>query len=127
LPWRESVGKIHREGAKDAKDAKKYVDQEVMPIQLTEKSGGVALAVKVVPGSSRNRIAGEYGGGIKVNVTQPPEGGAANRAVIALLSELLEIPAAGIRISRGQSSARKEVVITGLPAEVIASRLIGRG
>ncbi|MGD0390695.1 MAG: DUF167 domain-containing protein [Tepidisphaeraceae bacterium] len=98
-----------------------------MPIQLTAKAGGFALAVKVVPGSSRNRVAGEYGAGIKLTVTQPPEGGAANRAVIALLSELLEIPAAGIRISRGQSSARKEVVITGLPAEVISSRLNRRG
>ncbi|MGA2439712.1 MAG: DUF167 domain-containing protein [Tepidisphaeraceae bacterium] len=94
-----------------------------MPIQLMAKSGGVALAVKVVPGSSRNRVAGEYAGGIKLNVTQPPEGGAANRAVIALLSELLEIPAACIRISHGQSSPRKEVIITGLPAEAIAARL----
>ncbi len=94
-----------------------------MPIHLTAKSGGLALAVKVVPGSSRNRMAGEYAGGIKLNVAQPPEGGAANRAVIALLAGLLEIPAAGIRISRGESSARKEVIITGLPAEVIASRL----
>jgi hypothetical protein len=98
-----------------------------MAIQLIAKSGGFALTVKVVPGSSRNRIAGEYAGGIKLNVTQPPEGGAANRAVIALLSQLLEIPAAGIRISRGQTSARKEIVITGLPAEVIASRLNRRG
>jgi hypothetical protein len=98
-----------------------------MPIQLTAKSGGFALNVKVVPGSSRSRIAGEYAGGIKLTVTQPPEGGAANRAVIALLSELLEIPAAAIRIARGQSSARKEVVITGLPAEAIASRLMRRG
>ncbi|MGD0770743.1 MAG: DUF167 domain-containing protein [Tepidisphaeraceae bacterium] len=98
-----------------------------MPIQLIAKSGGSALAVKVVPGSSRNRVAGEYAGGIKVNVTQPPEGGAANRAVIALLAELLEIPAACIRISHGQTSARKEVIITGLPAEVIASRLNRRG
>ena len=83
--------------------------------------------MKVVPGSSRNRVAGEYAGGIKLNVTQPPEGGAANRAVIALLSELLKIPAAGIRISRGQSSARKEVIIIGLSADVIASRLVRRG
>jgi hypothetical protein len=98
-----------------------------MPIQLTAKSGGFALTVKVVPGSSRNRVAGEYGGGIKLTVTQPPEGGAANRAVIALLSELLEIPAASIRISRGQTSARKEVIITGLAAEAIASRLVRRG
>ena len=98
-----------------------------MPIQLTAKAGGFALAVKVVPGSSRNRMAGEYAGGIKLNVTQPPEGGAANRAVIALLSELLEIPAAAIRIAHGQTSARKEVIITGLPAKVIALRLVRRG
>jgi hypothetical protein len=94
-----------------------------MPIQLIAKSGGLALAVKVVPGSSRNRIAGEYAGGIKLNVTQTPEGGAANRAVVALLAELLDIPAAAVRISRGQTSARKEVIITGLPADVIAWRL----
>jgi hypothetical protein len=94
-----------------------------MPIQLIAKFGGLALAVKVVPGSSRNWLAGEYAGGIKLNVTQPPQGGAANRAVVALLAELLNIPAAGIRISRGQTSAVKEVIITGLPADAIISRL----
>ncbi|MGD0464092.1 MAG: DUF167 domain-containing protein [Tepidisphaeraceae bacterium] len=95
-----------------------------MPLHLTAKSGGFALAVKVVPGSSRQRIAGEYAGGIKLTVCQVPEGGSANKAVITLLADVLKIPAANIKITRGHTSPRKEVLIAGLSAELIHERLI---
>ncbi len=97
-----------------------------MPLQLTPKSGGFTLNVKVVPGSSRQRLAGEYAGGIKLNVRPPPEAGAANEAVIKLLADLLEIPTANIRITRGHASQRKEVHITGLSADMIDRRLLGK-
>jgi hypothetical protein len=96
-----------------------------MPLDLTPKSGGFALAVKAVPGSSRQRIVGEYAGGIKLTVCQAPEGGSANKAVVALLADALKIPTANIKITRGHTSPRKEVLIAGLSAELIHRRLIG--
>lgn len=81
------------------------------------------LSVKVVPGSSRKRIVGEFGDGIKLSVTAPPEDGAANRAVIELLAETLELPRGNIRIVRGLSKPRKEILISGLSPEEISARL----
>jgi uncharacterized protein (TIGR00251 family) len=90
---------------------------------LVPKSGGFALAVKVVPGASRRRIAGAYGDGIKVTVTAKPVDGAANEAILKLLGEFLRIPTSQIQITRGQTNPRKEILIMGLPAEAIAQRL----
>lgn len=56
-------------------------------VKATER--GVAIAVWVVPGSSRSVIDGEHGGHIKVRVSAPPEGGRANDEVVRLLTELL--------------------------------------
>ncbi|MGB9626422.1 MAG: DUF167 domain-containing protein, partial [Phycisphaerae bacterium] len=47
--------------------------------------GGVEVAVKVVPGSSRDRIMGVLGDALKIAVAAPPEKGKANQAVIEVL------------------------------------------
>ncbi|MCC6659893.1 MAG: DUF167 domain-containing protein [Phycisphaerales bacterium] len=89
------------------------------------KSGGVALSVKVVPGASRDRVVGAHGNGIRVTVTAPAEGGAANEAVVALLARVLGVARAGVRISRGHSGPHKQVLITGLGTDEVRSRLAG--
>ena len=98
-----------------------------MALKLESKSGGLVIDVKVVPGSSRDRIAGAYGDGIKVNVTQPPQGGAANAAVISVIAKALQIPGANVQILRGHTNPRKQVLINGLSAEQIEQRLLARG
>jgi len=45
------------------------------------------LKVKVVPGSSRDQIAGWLGDALKIKVTAPPERGKANEAVIEILAD----------------------------------------
>lgn len=40
------------------------------------------LAVKVVPGSSRDQIVGRLGDALKIKVTAPAEKGKANTAVV---------------------------------------------
>jgi uncharacterized protein (TIGR00251 family) len=92
-------------------------------VKLTAQPDGVRLAIKVVPGASRDRIVGAYGDALKVAVSKPPEGGAANKAVISLLAETLGVPPAHVQIVRGQTSPRKDVLIAGLPLEVVRERL----
>ena len=94
-----------------------------MPLNVTQDAGGVRFMLKVVPGSSRDRVAGELGGALKVAVAKPPERGAANRAIVALLAETLGVPQAGVRILRGETKPRKEVAVTGLTAEQLGQRL----
>lgn len=92
-------------------------------MKLTPKSGGLALAVKVVPGASRTRIVGPYGDGLKITVSAPPERGAANDAVIELLAAALQIPRSDIQILSGHTNPRKQLLITGLNTETIQERL----
>ena len=93
-------------------------------MRLISKPDGIALAIKVVPGSSRQRIVGEYADGLKITVTAAAQRGAANEAVIAVLADSLQIPAANVRIVRGHQSPRKEVLIVRLSAEEIERRLL---
>jgi uncharacterized protein (TIGR00251 family) len=72
------------------------------------------LNVKVVPGSSRDRVAGPYGTGIKVQVSAPPEGGRANRAVEELLAAVLGLKAQQVRVVKGHIRHKKVVEIDGL-------------
>ena len=79
------------------------------------------LNVKVVPGSSRDRVAGRYGDGIKVQVSAPPEGGKANKAVIEVIAAALGVRAQQVQIVKGQTKARKVVEISGMElADVLA-------
>jgi len=84
------------------------------------------LPIKVVPGSSRQGVAGWLGDTLKVRVSAPAEGGRANAAVEAVLAEALGVPAADVRIVHGPTSPRKVVAIAGL-AEGEVLRRLGRG
>lgn len=93
-------------------------------VRLTEQDGGVRFAVKVVPGASRDRVVGALGDALKVAVSKPPEGGAANAAVVTLLAELIGVPRASVRIVRGRSNPRKDVFVAGVSAAQVTARLI---
>ena len=94
-----------------------------MPVKLMMRRDGVVLLLKVVPGARRDRIVGELGEALKVAVSKPPEGGAANAAVITLLSETLRISAASLQIIKGHTAPRKQVLIRGLDRMELERRL----
>jgi len=81
------------------------------------------LKIKVVPGSSRNHIAGWLGESLKIRVTANPEKGKANDAVVTLLADTLKIPKQDITLSSGASSPRKVFKISELSHSEIKSRL----
>ncbi len=81
------------------------------------------FAIKVVPGASRDKIAGEYDGGLKVTVARAPENGAANRAVIDLLAKKLGIPRNQIEIIAGHTNPRKRVAVRGMSIESVQQKL----
>lgn len=92
-------------------------------LALTQAGADVLVAVKVVPGASRSRVAGMLGDRLKVAVAAPPEDGKANQALCALLGEVLGVPAKRIQVTAGQSNPRKTVRISGLTAPEAATRL----
>jgi hypothetical protein len=81
------------------------------------------LKVKVVPGASRDRIAGKYGDGIKVQVSAPPEKGKANAAAAHLLARWLGIKPNQLELVAGIASANKQFRINGLTASALAAKL----
>ncbi len=81
------------------------------------------LKIKVVPGSSRNYIAGWLGESLKIRVTAIPEKGKANDAVVTLLADALKIPKQDVTLSSGASSPRKAFKISGLSHSEIKTRL----
>ena len=65
----------------------------------------------------------ELGDALKVAVAKPPEGGAANKAVVALLVEALGVVSASVQIVQGHFSPRKPVLITVIDVTDLRTRL----
>ena len=84
---------------------------------------GVAITVKVVPGASRDRIAGPLGDALKIQVAAPPERGKANAAVEKLLANALGVSAKNVTVVKGLTSPRKTVHVHGVTAEHATDRL----
>jgi uncharacterized protein len=67
------------------------------------------LRLKVVPGASRSALAGELGDRLKVRVAEPPEGGRANQAVLALIGKWFA--GASVELISGHGSPLKTVLV----------------
>jgi uncharacterized protein (TIGR00251 family) len=95
-----------------------------MPIRMNSSGpSAFCIALKVVPGATRDRIVGAYGEALKVAVTQPPEDGRANDAVEKLLREQLCLPRRQAALVGGFHSRDKVLRVTGLTREELSARL----
>jgi uncharacterized protein (TIGR00251 family) len=81
------------------------------------------LHVKVVPGASRDRVAGRYGQGIKVQTSAPPEGGKANAAVTRILAQFLGVKPNQVALVSAPANPRKQFRISGLSSAQLAEKL----
>lgn len=78
-------------------------------VKVVQHGSDVLLSVKVVPGSSRDRVMGTLGDALKVAVAAPPEKGAANKAVCGLIAKLLGVRVNSVTVEAGHSSPRKTI------------------
>jgi uncharacterized protein (TIGR00251 family) len=79
-------------------------------------SDGIELQVRVVPRAGRSACAGVREGALLIRLAAPPVEGAANDALIAFLSQQLDVPRRNIRIVAGEKSRTKRVAIAGISA-----------
>jgi uncharacterized protein (TIGR00251 family) len=89
----------------------------------------IRIALKVVPGSTREGIAGWLGDALKVRVRAPAEAGRANAAVVRVVAEALGLATDAVRIAAGGSSPKKVLEIDGLDLATLRARidaLVGR-
>jgi len=84
----------------------------------------VLLSVRVTPRAGRTALAGIRDGVLHVKLAAAPVEGAANAALIDLLSRQLRIPKRSVRIVTGERSRTKTLEISGLADEEVHSRLV---
>ena len=89
-----------------------------MTCVVSQDGTDVLVSIKVVPGASRDALAGMLGDRLKIRVGAPPEGGKANAAVIRLLEAALGRGTV-VGIVSGHGSPRKQVRIHGTTADAV--------
>ncbi len=78
-------------------------------LTIRKTANGLSFAVCVQPRSSRAVIAGCHGDALKIKLTAPPVGGAANKQCIQILAKALSLPKSAITITSGQTSRIKQI------------------
>jgi uncharacterized protein (TIGR00251 family) len=71
----------------------------------------IIIKVKIVPGSSKNKIIGVYNDSLKITITAPPVEGKANKKCIAYLAKYFNVAKSKIEIISGQTSKNKLIKI----------------
>ena len=92
-------------------------------ILTTAEDGSLRLAVKAVPGSRKDQVAGALGDRLKVKVSAPPEDGRANAAICALLADELGVKARDVTVVSGHGHAEKVLRVAGVSLESARAKL----
>ncbi len=93
-------------------------------LEVQEREGAVAFLVRVQPRASKEEIAGEMGGALKVRLRAPAVEDRANEALVEFLAQLLKTPRAAVRILSGERSRTKRIEIRGVTRQQILGLLV---
>ena len=88
-------------------------------LEVQEREGKVIFSVRVQPRASKDEIAGEMGGALKVRLRAPAVEGRANEALVEFLAQLLKTPRSAVRILGGERSRKKRLEIRGVTQQQI--------
>ena len=83
-------------------------------IEISERDGFVCFLVRVQTRASRDAVAGEFQGALKIRLTAPPVDDRANEALRAFLAAELNIPISAVRIAGGERSRTKRIEVQGV-------------
>ena len=79
-------------------------------LSVQDHPQGISFKVLIQPRSSKNEITGLYSDALKIKVTAPPVGGAANKMCLKFLSKCLNVPKSSLEIVSGHTSRTKQVL-----------------
>jgi uncharacterized protein len=91
---------------------------------IHQSGNGALITVHAAPRASRDAVQGLHGDALKIRLHAPPVEGKANEALIAFLSEKLDVPKSNIAIKSGLSQRRKIIAIAGMSAPEIEKKLL---
>ena len=92
---------------------------------VREDPHGVVLDLSVVPGAKRTEPVGLHDGALRLRLAAPPLEGRANDALVAWLASELHCRRRDVRLLRGASSRRKQIVLA-VPMERVLAWLAAR-
>ncbi len=92
-------------------------------LEIHLREGAATFSVRVQPRASRDEIAGEMGGALKVRLRAPAVENRANEALIEFLAQILKTPKSAVRILSGDRSRAKRVEIRGVTRQQIEAML----
>lgn len=81
------------------------------------------LRIRAMPGASQEKIKGVYTdpegrGWLRVYVSEPADKGKANKAVLAYLAKVLDLPKTDLSIDKGKTDRNKVVMIQSPPKDI---------
>jgi len=88
-------------------------------LEVQEREGTAIFSVRVQPRASKDEIAGETGGALKVRLRAPAVEDRANEALVEFLAQLLKTPRSAVRILSGERSRTKRIEIRGVTRQQI--------
>ena len=89
-------------------------------IKLEPHADGVILSVRANAGAKKNAVTGEHDGAVKISVTQAPEKGKANKAIVEVICKSLGLKRSQVELLSGETSSHKKFLLRGAqPADII--------
>jgi uncharacterized protein len=92
-------------------------------IDLQDHAEGIVVPIRAHAGARRNAIRGEHDGRLQVSVTQAPEKGKANKAIVAVLATALSLRKSQFELLTGDTSAQKRFLVRGVTKADLGGRI----
>jgi len=80
------------------------------------------LSVRLTPRAKQTKITGWKNDVLHVRVHAPPVDGAANKVLLHLLADVLDVPPSSLRITSGDTH-RNKTILTPLPQLALETRI----
>jgi uncharacterized protein len=96
---------------------------------LTENRHGTIMAVEITANAKTDLFPDGYNTWRKTigcRVSAEAVDGKANRAILNLVSEILDVPASAVSIQSGATSSQKKLLIAGFSKSIVLDRLQAR-
>ncbi len=90
-------------------------------------TAGVLIKVYVAPRASSNKIVGAHNGELKIALTAPPVGGAANKSLVEFIAKALGVPKGNVSLISGETSRHKTLRVQGVDTQIVLQKLAPDG
>src|SRR5262245_38661361 len=92
-------------------------------LEIQEREGAAIVCVRVQQGASKDEVAGEMNGALRIRLQAPAVENRANDALIEFLAELLKTHKSAVRILSGDRSRTKRIEIRGVTRQQLETLL----